>query len=50
MRTSPPTPKSTKKRASKLVSIYGRDESRFWDQTFFPAEFAKDDIAHGSID
>jgi len=27
-----------------------RDESRFWDQTFPKAEFARDGIIHGSID
>ena len=45
-----PTPKSTKKRPSKLVSICDRDESRFWDQTFSLTEFARDGSAHSFID
>ena len=50
MRPIPPTPKSTKERTSKLELICDRGESRFWDQTFPPVEFAKNDSAHGSID
>ena len=44
------TSKSTKEKASKLISMCNRGESRFWDQTFPQAEFAKDNYIHGSID
>ena len=50
MRSIPPTSKSTKEKVSKLGSICNCGESRFWNQTFPQAEFAKDNHVHGSID
>ena len=39
-----------KEKAPKLVFMCNRGESRFWDQIFPQAEFAKDNYVHGSID
>ena len=50
MRPISPTSKSTKEKASKLVSMNNRGKSRYWDQTFPQAEFAKDSHVHGLID
>ena len=49
MKSIPPSLKPTKKKP-KFIFMCNQGESRFWDHTFPEAEFAKDDIVHGSVD
>jgi len=50
LKPNPPISKSIKENETKLISICNQSRSRFWDQTFPQAEFAKDGNVQDLID